>query len=258
MKTLWLPVWTLWQRELVRFYRQPSRIVGAIGSPLVFWLLIGTGLGNSFSHSGGGYLEYFFPGTLLLILLFTAIFSTITVIEDRREGFLQGVLVAPVPSFSIVLGKILGASTLALSQAALFLLIAIPLGVTVDPGRLPLVTGVLVINSFAMACLGFVIAWRMRSIQGFHAIMTTFLIPLWLLSGAAFPGNGSSVWLGRVVALNPLSYGLSALRQALDPAAASAGLPSMGLSIVVITVFSALLFLYASFLAAKRGVREVI
>ena len=102
----------LWWRDVVRFYRQPSRMIGALGTPLVFWLLLGSGIGTSFrigvtDAPPGGYLEYFYPGTLALILLFTAIFSTISVIEDRHEGFLQGVLVSPAPRATIVVSKIL-------------------------------------------------------------------------------------------------------------------------------------------------------
>jgi ABC-2 type transport system permease protein len=107
-----LPVTSLWWREVVRFYRQPSRVIGGLASPLLFWVLIGSGLGSSFRHPAGGatmqYLEYFFPGTLALILLFTAIFSTVSVIEDRREGFLQAVLVSPISRATVVLSKILG------------------------------------------------------------------------------------------------------------------------------------------------------
>src|SRR5262245_36006590 len=123
MSGLLLPVLTLWQREVVRFLRQRSRVIGALGSPLVFWLLLGSGFGSSFRPSSGqlnaGYLEYFFPGTVLMILLFTSIFSNISVIEERREGFLLSVLVAPVSRLSLVLGKILGVTTLALLQGGL-------------------------------------------------------------------------------------------------------------------------------------------
>ena len=119
---------TLWQRELVRFFRQPSRVIGAIGSPAIFWLLLGSGFGQSFRPSASplvnGYLEYFYPGTLALIVLFTAIFSTVSIIEDRHEGFLQGVLVAPVSRVDIVTGKLLGAATLATMQATIFLVAA--------------------------------------------------------------------------------------------------------------------------------------
>ena len=120
-----LPTATLWQREIVRFYRQRNRIIGALLSPLVFWFVIGSGIGPSFrvgsAPNGMRYLEYFYPGTLILIMLFTAIFSTISIIEDRREGFLQSVLVAPISPGSIVCGKILGGTTLALLQGLIFL-----------------------------------------------------------------------------------------------------------------------------------------
>src|SRR5438105_9959030 len=132
-----LPALSLSQRELVRFIRQRHRIVGALATPLVFWMLIGAGMNRSFQTDvpgGGNYLQYFFPGTILMILLFTAIFSTISVIEDRREGFLQGVLVAPVSRMSIVLGKVLGGTILATGQGVIFLLLAplvkIPLSFT--------------------------------------------------------------------------------------------------------------------------------
>src|SRR6478609_4620898 len=106
------PSFSLCRRELVRFVRQRNRIIGALATPLVFWLLIGLGMGRNFSAKempgGDNYLRFFFPGTIVMILLFTAIFSTISIIEDRREGFLQSVLVAPISPMVIVLGKVLG------------------------------------------------------------------------------------------------------------------------------------------------------
>src|SRR5271170_2009907 len=126
------PALSLCHRELIRFLRQRNRVVSALITPIVFWLFVGLGMGHSFSapgQSSGGYIEYFFPGTILMIILFTAIFSTISIIEDRREGFLQSVLVAPVSRMSIVLGKVLGGSTLAFGQAAIFLLLAPLIGI---------------------------------------------------------------------------------------------------------------------------------
>src|SRR3954447_10480617 len=152
-----LAAWTLWTREIVRFYRQPSRIVGALGSPLLFWVLIGSGLGRSFKAEGspqGGYLEYFYPGTLALIVLFTAIFSTISVIEDRQQGFLQGVLVAPVPRLAIVRGRVLGATTLGLFQAGLFLLLAPLTFGSLGPGALLTVLAVLILLGLGLSGLG--------------------------------------------------------------------------------------------------------
>ena len=117
---LWLATGTLWKREIVRFFRQPFRVIGAVATPLIFWALLGSGFNRSFVMAGTdnhvGYLEYFFPGTIILVLLFTAIFSTISVIEDRREGFLQAILVAPIPRLAIVLGKVLGGATIASLQ----------------------------------------------------------------------------------------------------------------------------------------------
>lgn len=215
----WLPALTLWQRELVRFFRQRDRVVGALVTPVVFWLLLGWGLGKSFQSSlapgGHGYLEYFYAGTLVMILLFTAIFSTISVIEDRREGFLQAVLVAPVGRFGLVLGKLLGGASLAMIQGGLFLLLGPLLGLRFSLPALCWLLGTMALVSIALTGLGFVIAWPMNSTQGFHAIMNLFLIPLWLLSGAVFPAEGAPGWLGGLMRLNPLSYGVTAIRTGL-------------------------------------------
>jgi ABC-2 type transport system permease protein len=214
-----LPALTLWQREMVRFFRQRDRVVGALATPIVFWLLLGLGLGKSFrtptAPAGHGYLEYFYAGTMVMILLFTAIFSTISIIEDRREGFLQAVLVAPVGRFGIVMGKILGGATLALVQGLIFLLFAPFVGVTLTITSVVWLVAVMALVSFALTGLGFVIAWQMSSTQGFHAIMNLFLIPLWLLSGAVFPSTGAPAWLGWIMKLNPLSYGVAAVRDGL-------------------------------------------
>src|SRR5438034_7581916 len=132
-------------REIIRFFRQRNRIVGSIGTPLVFWLLFGAGLSTSFRLDAGArqqsFLTYFFPGSLLLIVLFTAIFSSISIIEDRREGFLQGVLVAPIPRWAMILGKVLGGTFVALVQGLIFLL----LGLTLPIELTPLAAGQLVI-----------------------------------------------------------------------------------------------------------------
>src|SRR5437879_8787652 len=156
MKSFCLAAGTLWQRELVRVFRQRSRVVGALGPPILFWFLIGSGLGASFrlpglaaaSDAGVTYMQYFFPGTVLLIVLFTAIFSTISVIEDRHEGFLQSVLVAPVSRSSVVLGKIAGGTTLAFVQGVLFLCFAPVVGVSIPWLSLLYLLAMLIIISF--------------------------------------------------------------------------------------------------------------
>ena len=255
-----LATYTLWVRDIVRFYRQRSRILGALGSPVVFWLLLGSGLGTSFrlgsdTSLAGGYLEYFYPGTLALIVLFTAVFSTISVIEDRREGFLQGVLVAPVPRGSIVLGKILGGTTLAIMQAALFLLLAPVANVQLRLATMPSLVLVLGVMAFAVTGLGFLLAWSLDSTQGFHAIMNLFLIPMWLLSGAVFPAAGAAGWIRAVMLVNPMTYGVSALRAVLlgetQWGGSLAGGPSVGASVLFMLAFGVAM-LIAGTLAVRR------
>jgi ABC-2 type transport system permease protein len=225
-----MAVYTLWWREIVRFLRQRTRIIGALGSPVMFWLLIGSGVGRSFTVGGAAepidYLRYFYPGTMLMIILFTAIFATISIIEDRQAGFLQGVLVAPVARASIAWGKILGGATLAVAQALVFLLPARLAGIPAPLERLPLLLAAAVLLAVGLTALGYLIAWRMDSVQGFHAIMNLLLLPLWLLSGALFTLDGAFGWLRWIMRLNPVTYGLQVMRYALDPAqTAAAGYP---------------------------------
>lgn len=223
-----IPMLVLAWRELVRFFRQKSRVVGALGSPIIFWLLLGSGLGQNFKSVDAplnqGYLEYFFPGTVALILLFTSIFSTISLIEDRKEGFLQSVLVAPVTRFAIVGGKILGGTVLALIQGILFLALAPLVGFSLSLSGMVLAILAMVLLSFSLASIGFLFAWKLNSIQGFHAIMNVLLFPMWLLSGALFPVDTAPVWLRIVMRLNPMTYGVTLLRDAFYWNASSSGI----------------------------------
>ncbi|HEV8605109.1 MAG TPA: ABC transporter permease [Tepidisphaeraceae bacterium] len=247
------PAISLAQRELVRFLRQRHRIIGALATPLVFWLLIGGGMGRSLSFggsSGESYIRFFFPGTLVMILLFTAIFSTISIIEDRREGFLQSVLVSPISRQTIVLGKVLGGTALATGQGLLFLLLAPLVGLHFTAISFLLCLLLMAIISFALTALGFCIAWRMSSTQGFHAIMNLFLMPMWFLSGALFPPDGAWWGLRLIMWLNPLTYGLLALRYLLNPAKPIGG-PGLSISLSVTCVFAVGLFFLASLVARK-------
>src|SRR3990172_478666 len=203
--SLLLPAMSLWRREMVRFVRQRSRVIGAFGTPVVFWLLIGSGLRDSFRLMAAddakpremNFLEYSFPGTLVLIVLFTAIFSTISIIEDRREGFLQAVIAAPVRRTAIVLGKVMGSTTLALLQALLFLMLAPLSGIPLTIGSVLALVVVLTIVGVGLSALGVLIALPIDSTQGFHAVMNLFLIPMWLLSGGVFSASGGSRWRAR-------------------------------------------------------------
>jgi ABC-2 type transport system permease protein len=260
----WLASMSLARREIVRFVRQRSRVASALGSPVVFWALIGLGLGRSFSPPGStqdvGYLEYFFPGTLVLILLFSSVFSNISLIEDRREGFLQGVLVSPAPRSSIVLGKILGGTILAWGQGMLFCLYLLTpwSEIAVTVWAMIALAAVLFVVAFAMAGMGFLIAWPMDSTHGFHAIMNLILIPMWLLSGALFPASGAPVWLQWVIAVNPVTYCVLAVQWVLyeDVAAVTGGSPpSAWVAFLITGIFAAGVFV-ASILVARSASRK--
>jgi len=236
------PAMTMWHREIVRFYRQRNRIIGALATPLVFWLLIGSGLGPSFRlpDTNMSYLEYFFPGTVVLIMLFTAIFSTISVIEDRREGILQSVMVSPAAPVSIALGKFLGGATLALLQGLLFCLLAPMAGIGISPAQWPLLLAVFFLVGLGMTGLGFLIAWPMESTQGFHAIMNVLLMPMWLMSGALFPA-ASGTWVYWAMAINPVTYAVAMIRRVLYPVDPGVmNLPGWGLSLAVFGGFTIL------------------
>jgi len=252
-----LPAFTLWWREIVRFYRQKSRVVGVLASPLVFWIVLGSGFGNSFRGAGGQgqqhYMDYFYPGTLILIVLFTSIFAMMSLIEDRQEGFLLSVMVAPVPRSAIVLGKVLGGTTLSAIQGMVFLIFAPFAGVHFDPLQLFLVAVVVFLVSFALTALGFAIAWPMDSTSAFHGIINLFLIPLWLLSGALFPLSGASVWIRALMYMNPLTYGVEALRDLLYPGMDTQfPLPS---AIATLLLFSLVMFGLAFLMANRRTTR---
>jgi ABC-2 type transport system permease protein len=252
----WPVVGALCQRELVRFFRQRNRVFGALGQPIIFWILFSAGL-----RSNNMDYAYLFPGTLVMILLFTAIFSTISIIEDRREGFLQGVLVAPIPRWSMVLGKVLGGATIAMLQGMLFL----ALGWLTVEGIRPTAAGLvaslalMLVVSVALTALGFLIAWRMDSTQGFHAVMMVFLFPMWLLSGAFFP-NDVGGWLGWIVRLNPLTYGVAGLRHYLQYAsgAAAAGLPDLATCWIVSVAFAVVMLAAAWRIAGTRSTGDLL
>ena len=249
-----LPAFTLWWREIVRFYRQPARVVGVIISPLLFWVVIGAGFGTSLQARATGqenYLNYFFPGALIMIVLFTSIFTMMSVIEDRNEGFLLSVMVAPVHRSSIVLGKVLGGTTLSAIQGVLFLVFAPLIGIRIGVEQFLVVLLIVFLTAFSLTALGFAIAWRMESTQGFHAIINLFLIPLWLLSGALFPVSGASGWIRWVMEVNPLTYGLDALQLVMFPVRHPVTILTLWPSVAVLAGFTALVF-FAGFVIASR------
>ncbi len=246
---------------MVRFFRQKNRVVSALVTPVLLWIGLGAGLDKAFvpvgaqavdtaavtdaaanglaSGGGVGYMAYFFPGTLSMILLFTAIFSTISVIEDRREGFMQGVLVAPIPRLAIVLGKVFGGASIAMIQALVFLLLWPLVGSFPGIGPALAAAGVLALLSIAMTAMGLCIAWPMDSTAAFHAVMMLVLMPMWFLCGAMFPVSTAQPWLRILMWANPLTYGQSVLSETLlGYDAVQTGLP-LPVDVMLMFVFTA-------------------
>ena len=249
-------VLTLAERELVRFFRQRNRVIGALVQPILFWVLFSAGL-----RSNDLGFAFFFPGTLAMILLFTAIFATISIIEDRREGFLQSVLVAPAPRWAMVLGKILGGAAIALLQALVFLVLGwLTMGLMSPLLDVLLAVVLMGVIAVALTGLGFVIAWRMDSTQGFHAIMSVFLFPMWLLSGSLFPADPGS-WLTWLSRFNPLTYGVAGLRHYLlfkDAAVTTEGLPGLGVCWLVSLGFAAAMLALSWRMAGTRTTGDLL
>jgi ABC-2 type transport system permease protein len=209
MSAFVLPVYSLWLRDMRHFVRRRSRVVGAIGQPVVIWALLAAGFAGSVDgrHTGGAeYGAFFFPGVLLLITVFTSMFSTMSVIEDRKSGFMQGVLASPASRSALLWGKMLAGSTLSLIQAAVLFALLPVAGITVSFGAAAASALLLAVTGLVLTSFGLLISWRMQSTQGFHAVMNLVLMPMWVLSGALFPIGGASDWLAVVIRLNPMYY----------------------------------------------------
>ena len=244
MSSFFLPAATLWQRELVRFWRQKSRVLGVVASPLVFWLLMGYGSND---------LARFYAGALVLTVMFSAIFSTISIIEDRREGFMLSMLVSPAPRTSLVLGKILGSATLAWIQGLIFLAFAPLAGVRVGLVQVISAAGAIFLVSFTLTGLGFVIAWKMDSTAGFHSIMNLLLVPMWMVSGSLFPMATAHGVIRAIMWANPLTYSISLLNGLL-------GLPNANpgplASAVVTIAFGLVLLLVSGMIASQKSTKS--
>lgn len=247
-------VGALWRREMIKFVRDYNRVAGAVLQPLIVWLLLGYGFRASFrlpqdgiaGASGVPYIEFLFPGILALVALFTSIFSTISIVEERRSGFLQAALASPSPRSALVLGTILGGTTLAVLEAVLFIAL-LPF-----IGHVPSATGVaaMILVTFliglSFTALGVVFAWKTRTTRGFHAVMNLFLMPLWVLSGAFFPAEGAPWLLQWIIRINPVSYGVAGLRDAMYlPANSPLPSPPLGVSLAITAAFAILMFLLA-------------
>lgn len=207
-------IYILWLRQIKRYLRSRSRIVGALGQPVLFLVALGYGLGPIFRRAGGGnYIDFIAPGVIAQGVLFTAIFSGIELIWDRQFGFLKETLVAPVSRFNIMIGRTLGGATIATLQGAVIFCLTLLVGYR--PGNIALLPFAL-ITMFLIAlfftALGTAIASMLQDFQGFQLIMSFLVMPLFFLSGALFPLNNLPTVLSIITKIDPLTYGVDALR----------------------------------------------
>jgi len=204
-------------RELIRLRRQPARIAATIGTPLLLWAFLASGLAGSFAagEEGVSYAAFFLPGAATLAVLFSSIFASMSLIEDRREGFLQAALVSPAPRTSIALAKASGATLVALLQGAVLLAPAALVGLETPPLGYLLGAYALALTAAAVTSLGLALAWVVNSSEGFHGVMNGLLMPMWMLSGAVFPVDSASPWLATIAAINPLTWCTTCVRAAL-------------------------------------------
>jgi len=236
--------YAIWLRELIRFVSERTRVLGALGQPLIYLAIMGTGFGATFRSAavpgGFSYLQFMYPGVLGMTVLFTAIFSAISIIWDREFGFLKEILVAPVARGSIVAGKVAGGATVATLQGVLLLILAPIVGVHLSPVQVAGIALVMLLVAASLTSFGLVIASRMATMEGFQVVMNFLVLPLWLLSGAFFPLRGLPPWMTVLTRIDPLTYAVDALRGMVYAGSPLAGIlvaHPFGLNVAIIVLF---------------------
>jgi ABC-2 type transport system permease protein len=210
-------IYILWLRQIKRYFRSKSRIFGSLGQPILFLVAFGFGFGPIYQKAGGGnYIEFLGPGMIAMTIVFTAMFAGIEIIWDRRFGFLKETLVAPVPRFHIMIGRTLGGATIAIFQGIVVFVIATVFGFSpVSIVLLPAALVVMLFIALLFTALGTAIASKMEDMQAFPLIMNFLVMPMFFLSGAIFPLQGLPKAIVLIATVNPLSYGVDALRTIL-------------------------------------------
>lgn len=242
-------IYILWLRQLKRYFRSRSRIIGSLGQPVLFLVALGFGFGPIFQKAGqGNYIQFLTPGIIAMSVLFTSVFSGIEIIWDRQFGFLKETLVAPVSRLEIMIGRTLGGATVATMQGFIVFCISLLAGFRPDGVSNILLTFLfMILTSILFTALGTAIASVLEDMQGFQLIINFFIMPLFFLSGALFPLTDLPPVLKFITALDPLSYGVDGMRGALE------GITHFGLTtdILVLSVMTAVLLAIGSYLFSK-------
>jgi len=207
----------VWQRELIRFFQDRSRIVSSLLQPVLYLFVLGTGLSSLVSGGTGGLnlRTFIFPGVIAMATMFTAIFSAGSIVWDREFGFLREMLVAPVRRGAIVWGKCIGGATVATLQGVIVLALAGAVGVPYSPTLMLTLVAELLLLSFTLTAIGVLVAARMRNIQTFFAMTQVFLLPMFFLSGSLYPLGHLPTWLHVLTRIDPLTYVVDPMRRAV-------------------------------------------
>ena len=210
-------IYTIWQREIIRYWRDRTRLASTFIQPLMFLAIFGSGLRQSLASSdlGVDFVQFMYPGIIAMSVMGVAFFSTISTVWDREFGFLKEILVAPVSRTSIALGKTFGAATIASSQALILLILGPFIGVKINLLIIPELFIFMILLALAISGLGLFIASLMKTTESFGLIMQLLIFPLFFLSGAFFPLTSVPLWMSIIAKINPLSYGVDAFRQIL-------------------------------------------
>lgn len=242
----------LWLRQIKKYYRSKSRMIGSLAIPLMFLIAFGFGFGSIFSQAGqGNYIQFLVPGMIAMSVLFASIMSGIEIIWDRQFGFLKETLVAPVPRIEIMIGRTLGVATVAVAQGLLFLFSSVLLGFRIISWTLfPLALLFMILIALFFSALGTAIASLLDDMQGFHLIMNFLVFPIFFLSGALFPLEDVPKAIKWLSTINPLSYGVSGLRATLS--GISSG--SIFFDLMVLVVLTIIMLVIGSKLFSKMQV----
>jgi len=210
-------VYTIWYRDILRFWHDKMRMISSITFPLLFLFVFGSGLSArmGFLSPGVDFTQFMFPGIIGMTVLMSSFMAGISVVWDREFGFLKEVLVAPISRASVAVGKTLGAATVALLQGILILLFAPLIGVSLSVGTVLALLPLMLLLSISMGSLGILLATRIRSMEAFQAVMQMLMFPMVFLSGVFFPLQGLPVWMSILVKLNPATYGIAPIRQVM-------------------------------------------
>jgi ABC-2 type transport system permease protein len=245
-------IYILWRRQLTRYFRSRSRIIGALGQPLLFLFALGYGFGPVFERAGAGdYVRFLVPGIIAMTILFTSMFNGIEIIWDRQFGFLKETLVAPVSRFHIMLGRTLGGATVGVFQGLIVLLVSLVAGFRVDSlMSIPTAVFFMFLIAILFTALGTAVASVLEDMQGFQLIMNFLIQPLFFLSGALFPLEGLPRFMDYITAVNPLSYGVDAMRGTLINTSHF----GLGLDFLVLSGGAAILVVVGGYLFSKLQV----